>query len=270
MKEGTFDFRNENTNIIEKQIVELEKVISYEKENIEMCFENAEMNGKCLDAGCGPGTTSQIISMIPDIDYVIGIDYNDYFLSYARNANINPNKIEYLTADCYHLPFPDDYFDCCYARYLFQHLKNPKNALKELIRVVRTGGIVGVHDIDYDLVIHAPQLKYADKIKKINTMLKAFHGSDMHIGKNMKIYFESTGNFEKIKRLETITNNRKYPQFIQLFLNTSNNDEEFLVNSGLFSEAEYVLYLNEVKKFIASDASLFQIGNYFTYGKVKK
>ena len=50
---GSFDFRDADQNLVEKQIAELENAISFEKENIEICLTNSEMSGVCLDLGCG-------------------------------------------------------------------------------------------------------------------------------------------------------------------------------------------------------------------------
>lgn len=57
-----FDFRNKKAWEHDKQIAELDKVISFEDENIKICLSNSEMQGLCLDLGCGPGTTTEIIA----------------------------------------------------------------------------------------------------------------------------------------------------------------------------------------------------------------
>lgn len=264
-----FDFRNKKAWEHDKQIAELDKVISFEDENIKICLSNSEMQGLCLDLGCGPGTTTEIIANNMEIKKVFGVDYDQYFIDYAKQCRCS-EKIEYVMADCYDLPFADDYFDCSYSRYLFQHLKRPDLALKEMIRVTKKGGVVGIHDVDYDLVIHAPKIAYSDKIKRINTRLKAYHGSNLHIGKEMEEIFCKTEMLKRIRVLKTFTNNMEYPEFINLFYNASNNDLGFLLKNKLFSEEELKSYIAGVQNFLQSPDSFFQVGNYFTYGEVTK
>ena len=52
--------------------------------------------------------------------------------------------------DATSLPFPDDFFDGCWADRTFQHLADPHKALAELARVTRSGGRIVVVDPDYD------------------------------------------------------------------------------------------------------------------------
>ena len=269
MIKSSYDLRSKTYDEHMKQIKELEKVISFEKENVEFCIKNAEMRGCCLDLGCGPGTTSDIIAMLNNIERVMGVDYDKNFIKYA-NSMKKSNKICYVNADCYDLPFPDDYFDSCYARYLFQHLKYPEKALDEIIRVVKNHGVIGIHDIDYDLVIHAPKVKYSDRIKKINTRLKAYYGSDMHIGRKIEQLYYKTNKLKRIRVFKTVTNSVDYPEFKELFCNMSNGDLDFLLRNGLFTSHELHEHVESVKAFLNMPDSFYQIGNYFTYGEVFK
>ena len=85
-------------------------------------------------------------------DWVDGVDREPLFIEYASQKN-SSYKIEYIVGDCYNIPAEENTFDCCYARYLFQHLKYPLRALSEIKRVVKPHGVIGIHDFDYDLLI---------------------------------------------------------------------------------------------------------------------
>ena len=57
--------------------------------------------------------------------------------------------VEFAIGDVYHLAFDDSSWDVVHAHQLLQHLSNPIAALKEMCRVVRSGGIVAARDSDY-------------------------------------------------------------------------------------------------------------------------
>ena len=54
---------------------------------------------------------------------------------YRGNANLLANAEGIL-------PFRDDSFDEVYSRFLFEHLRNPSNFLKEVSRILKPGGCV--------------------------------------------------------------------------------------------------------------------------------
>jgi SAM-dependent methyltransferase len=40
------------------------------------------------------------------------------------------------------LPYPDDHFDIVIARWVFEHVENPNHVARELLRVVKPGGLI--------------------------------------------------------------------------------------------------------------------------------
>jgi ubiquinone/menaquinone biosynthesis C-methylase UbiE len=68
-----------------------------------------------------------------------------------------------VAADAYHLPFNDDSFDVILATEIIEHVHNPKSFVSELMRVVKTSGVVIIstpykEKIVYELCIHCQQL----------------------------------------------------------------------------------------------------------------
>lgn len=59
-------------------------------------------------------------------------------------------------ASIYRLPYPNGSFDAAFACAVFQHLAAPLEALKELRRVLRPGGVVGVVDASSLVIIRYP------------------------------------------------------------------------------------------------------------------
>jgi ubiquinone/menaquinone biosynthesis C-methylase UbiE len=76
------------------------------------------MKEKLLNIGCGTET------------------YGTHFI------DIHPSRKNVIkcNVDKERLPFPDNYFDKVYSKFLFEHLKNPGFAIQEMVRVLKPNG----------------------------------------------------------------------------------------------------------------------------------
>jgi demethylmenaquinone methyltransferase/2-methoxy-6-polyprenyl-1,4-benzoquinol methylase len=96
-----------------------------------------------LDAACGTGDLA-----LADLDagagQVTGIDFSERMLERARRKNA---RIEWLTADMLALPFPDGGFDAATVGFGVRNVGDLELALRELRRVLRPGGRVGILEI---------------------------------------------------------------------------------------------------------------------------
>ena len=86
-----------------------------------------------LDAGCGSGKYS-VGTNSPTHSYkVAGIDN---FESVRKNSIVDYQ----VCGNVSELPFGDGSFDVVYGRWLVEHLENPRIALREFHRVLKSGG----------------------------------------------------------------------------------------------------------------------------------
>lgn len=106
---------------------------------------------RLLDAGCGPGTVTAGLARAVSPGEVVGIDSAPGVLEHARAhaAEEGVDNVTFVAGDVYGLDFPDAEFDVVYANQLLQHLTDPVRALRELGRVLKTGGLLAVRDADY-------------------------------------------------------------------------------------------------------------------------
>lgn len=116
---------------------------------------------RLLDVGCGPGTITADLAALVAPGRVVGIDRAVDVLSQAQTyagGRAGPSTLLPLfsTADVYRLPFADATFDVVHAHQVLQHLVDPVAALREMRRVLRPGGTVGVRDSDYSAFTWAP------------------------------------------------------------------------------------------------------------------
>ena len=104
-----------------------------------------------LDLACGPGATScELAKRVTPGGKVIGVDINPGLIEVAEQIRLTDplENVSFRVGNAYALDLPPATFDFVYARFLFQHLENPRDALRTVHRVLKPGGILCVLDID--------------------------------------------------------------------------------------------------------------------------
>jgi ubiquinone/menaquinone biosynthesis C-methylase UbiE len=111
--------------------------------------------GAVLEVGCGTGVfTRHVGAQLPD-SRVVGLDMDEGRLAFARARNVAPN-VRYQAADLLHLPFEDGRFDLVFCRFVLVHVPDPTQALREMARVTRPGGVVVAYDMVHDGIWFSP------------------------------------------------------------------------------------------------------------------
>jgi SAM-dependent methyltransferase len=90
---------------------------------------SAAMHGTMMDFGCG----SKPYKSIFKVDKYIGVDY-------ANEGHSHDNEDIDVYYDGKTIPFPDNYFDSILCSEVFEHLFELETLLKELNRVLKSGG----------------------------------------------------------------------------------------------------------------------------------
>ncbi|MFC6019988.1 methyltransferase domain-containing protein [Plantactinospora solaniradicis] len=111
-----------------------------------------------LDVGCGPGTDlPALAAAVGDGGAVIGIDHDPAMLKQAQHRSTTHPQVTVRSGDAHALPLDDASIDRARTDRVLQHLADPRQALAELRRVVRPGGLVALAEPDWDtLAIDAP------------------------------------------------------------------------------------------------------------------
>jgi ubiquinone/menaquinone biosynthesis C-methylase UbiE len=120
-----------------------------------------------LDVGCGSGQdTLELARAVGSRGRVIGVDLSETMLQEARTRAANQQlPVEYVLADATQLPFADASFDGCQASRVLGHLREPEQALAEMVRVARPGARIVTADADMDLTcIDMPDRSLARKV----------------------------------------------------------------------------------------------------------
>jgi SAM-dependent methyltransferase len=117
-----------------------------------------------LDIGCGPGTITADLAALVAPGAVLAVDQSADVLDVARAEarRRNLSNVSFAAADVHKLDFPDDTFDVVHAHQVLQHVADPVQALREMKRVCRPGGVVAARDADYAGFIWYPRLPALD------------------------------------------------------------------------------------------------------------
>ncbi len=102
-----------------------------------------------LDFGCGQGWYADEMARL-GFD-MVGVDQSARQIAFARrNAGGRPN-LQFQTADGSALPFADETFDFAYAINALHHIIDAgarQDAWRELLRVLKPGGVFFLHEIN--------------------------------------------------------------------------------------------------------------------------
>jgi ubiquinone/menaquinone biosynthesis C-methylase UbiE len=114
---------------------------------LEMCRLDA--TSRVLDVGCGSGSTACLIAK----EYgsqVCGIDISEVMIAKAKERaqrQGSTERLDFRVADVLDLPFEDDWFDAVILESVLTPLPgDKKQAMMEMVRVVRPGGRVGANE----------------------------------------------------------------------------------------------------------------------------
>src|SRR5262249_12784814 len=97
---------------------------------------------RVLDVACGTGVLGRAVAdRVGDDGEVVGLDVNDGMLAVARRK---APGIQWKQGRAESLPFGDESFDAVLCQFGLMFFEDRAAALREMIRVARTGGRVAV------------------------------------------------------------------------------------------------------------------------------
>ena len=105
-----------------------------------------EENSIAADIGAGTGFITE--GLLKRGIRVIVVDQSQEMLDQIRKNFDDPDKLTYKIGDAESLPIEDNEVDHVFANMLLHHVEEPKNAIKEMTRILRPGGKLVITDLD--------------------------------------------------------------------------------------------------------------------------
>jgi ubiquinone/menaquinone biosynthesis C-methylase UbiE len=152
-----------------------------------------------LDVGCGPGTITADFAQRLAPGRVTAVEPTDSALDLARTefGGRGITNADYVVADVHALDLPDDSFDVVHAHQVLQHLDDPVQALREMRRVCKPGGLVAARDCDYAAFTWFPASSVLDDWLRLYRDAAYANGAEPDAGRRLLAWARAAG-FEQI------------------------------------------------------------------------
>jgi SAM-dependent methyltransferase len=150
---------------------------------------------RVLDIGCGPGTiTADLAARVPGGE-VVAIDAAADVVELARQeaARRGQANVRCETGDAYQLAFGDASFDAVHAHQVLQHLARPVDALAEMRRVCRPGGVIAARDADYGGMLWYPEDPELTEWRALYQRVARALGGEPDAGRRMLSWARAAG-----------------------------------------------------------------------------
>lgn len=121
------------------------------------------MNARILDIGCGSGGSTLILRECYPDAAIFAVDQSVDAIEYATNYLCEQN-VSFFNIDATKMPFPNELFDCCVAKMVFDISTNHIDLLREMVRVLKPQGTLLIYGNTRTTALGSDQLKNATKI----------------------------------------------------------------------------------------------------------
>lgn len=100
-----------------------------------------------LDVGCGPGLLAKYFA--PRVKHFTGVDMTPAMVNKAKDLAIldGTGNSDFHVADATDLNFHKNAFDMVITRLALHHIPDTEKAIREMVRVLKPGGTLGVYDM---------------------------------------------------------------------------------------------------------------------------
>jgi len=150
-------------------------------------MKESNPNLKLLDVGCGSGTISVSLAKLIPEGHVTGMDLNPNILprAHAVAEMGGVQNIEFQQGSVFELPFADETFDITFCHQVLVHIANPWDALREMLRVTKRGGVVAAREGDYETECVWPEIPELRKFHKLIANLMSAGGGAPTAGRQL-------------------------------------------------------------------------------------
>ena len=152
-------------------------------------FLDVSAGAHVLEVGSGLGLLAVDVANAAADVQVVGVEISPAQIAKAPAHT----RVTFVQGDAHTLEFPDGSFDVVYARYLLEHVADPERVVREMRRVTRPGGRVGVCENDVSLIRFDPPCPAFERAWAVFTTFQSALGGDGLIGRRLHRLFRDAG-----------------------------------------------------------------------------
>lgn len=143
---------------------------------------------KILECGCGPGhVMEKLLSSYPNSS-VTGIDVDPVLVGASRErlAVLHGGRVRIEEQSILNMEFEDESFDFVIARLVLEHLPDPLSAVREVHRVLKTGGRAVFIDNDFEMhLMTCPDIPELHDLYDAYCRCRTAEGGNPRIGREL-------------------------------------------------------------------------------------
>jgi ubiquinone/menaquinone biosynthesis C-methylase UbiE len=150
---------------------------------------------RLLDCGSGPGSITCDLAAVVAPGAVVGLDIQPSQVEQARTLarDRGITNAQFELGSIYAVPLADTTFDAAFAHMVLMHLRDPLPALKELRRVLKPGGVVGIRDTNYGLWQFSPTTPLLEAFRALERRIRQHNGwSPFYAGHQRQFLLEAS------------------------------------------------------------------------------
>jgi len=149
-----------------------------------------------LEVGCGVGAQLRVLlDRFPQVRYS-GVDLSAEQLAQARRILAGPlaaGRVELVQASAFRLPFPDASFDGACTFWVLEHLDNHPALLREVMRVLKPGGVLFCTEVFNSGLFTDPHLLGLERWWQAFNALQRELGGDPDVGIRLAALLDGAG-----------------------------------------------------------------------------
>lgn len=232
--------------------------ITLDKEKIIWKHLDIKDGMSILEPGCGPGwLTKELLKMYPN-SKVTGVEYNAHMVHvFNLNMSIEEKKrASIVEGSIIETSFADNTFDVAIVRAVLQHIPNYEDALKEIARLLKPGGLIYILDRDdsFPFVMEPEMVEYREFGDKVTKLYQEKMGGHPKISKYLPRKLKNLGftsiDYHAVAMHSDVTGLED--------IKKHNNREVYLpfLKQNVITEDEVTKLVNDADVFLNNDESL--------------
>ena len=155
---------------------------------------------RALDLCCGTGDMARALRKQARAAEIVGADFSTGMLQRGKQK-FDSGKVRAVQADALSLPFSDQSFEVVVSAFGFRNLANYDSGLREIYRVLRPGGVVGILDFSEPggLFGRLYGFYFRNVLPKIGTLISGVSGPYSYLPASVSRFPSPQGMLERMK-----------------------------------------------------------------------
>jgi len=150
---------------------------------------------RLVDVGCGPGTITVGLARVVAPGEVLGIDVSPAMIERARALAKEQGiaHIRFEVGQAEELPVADETFDAALEHNLLEHVADPLRVLREIHRVLKPSGVIGLADGDWGTMLLEPTIPEMLEGLALYERVWRHNGGNPRLGRHQRALLRQAG-----------------------------------------------------------------------------